>query len=127
MICIFNNRAARQLDKEGAEEPQRLTERWRATGEKRGVISTLIIIMIRRQNKLRVKKAESHRGGQMDGRKRRKRKRSGISALLAAPVPVARLPSADERVKSISGATATQLRGLHRLLTRKHLSAIRGF
>lgn len=44
---------------------------------------------------------------------RRKKKRSGISALLAAPVPVARLPSTDEWVKSISGAKVAQLRGLH--------------
>lgn len=68
-----------------------------------------------------MKKAESHRGGQTDGQKKRKRKRSGISALLAAPVPVARLPPADERVKSISGATVTQLRGLHRSLTHTHI------
>lgn len=54
-------------------------------------------------------KAESQRGVQTDGKK----KRSGISALLAAPVPVARLPSTDEWVKSISGAKVTQLRGLH--------------
>lgn len=57
-------------------------------------------------------KAESQRGVQTDG-EAEKKKRSGISALLAAPVPVARLPSTDEWVKSISGAKVTQLRGLH--------------
>lgn len=45
----------------------------------------------KKQNKLRVKKkAESQRGEQTDRRKKWKGKRSGISALLAAPVPVAR-------------------------------------